>query len=58
MTPFATTPHQPQTPRYSGTPAPSATPSAGATQGMFRTPAAPAAPRGDTSVLKTAGFLL
>ncbi|KAK4008393.1 hypothetical protein OUZ56_013534 [Daphnia magna] len=46
MTPFATTPHQPQTPRYSGAPAPNAAPSAGASQGTFRTPAAPGAHRG------------
>lgn len=51
MTPFATTPHQPQTPRYSGAPAPNAAPSAGASQGTFRTPAAPGAHRGKKKII-------
>lgn len=50
MTPFATTPHQPQTPRYSGTPATNAAPSTGGSQGTFRTPAAPTAHRGNNKL--------
>lgn len=44
MTPYAATPHQPQTPRYSATAAQQPAPPG---QGVFRAPAAPAAPRGE-----------